>query len=288
MEVESASTPANAKNEIQEPSTDLEQQEDDVRRLPIKTYHCRFCSHLLIASTQDLLSSQTPLKRRNAPPGLDRAIILRLPGAKRKNTYRLNVEEDQNRKIGTEDSGSANATATAPGTETGQGQQTETQTEAEAGTGTGTEQAHYTIPLSTLIPETKPIIVRREDGFEKRILLRCGRCRVVVGYEIDSGVKNTSSDPDEDYDGYDEEQMEDEDEDEEYEDEDGDFAMPRRRTRRRKDDKDRAIYLLPGSIVGTEDLNHTSDGGGDMLNGMIERNSVLKGMEREWMQWLEK
>lgn len=32
--------------------------------------------------------------------------------------------------------------------------------------------------------DTKTTIVRREDGFEKRLLWRCGRCRVVVGYEL--------------------------------------------------------------------------------------------------------
>lgn len=30
----------------------------------------------------------------------------------------------------------------------------------------------------------KVIVVRREDGFEKRRVWRCGRCGVGVGYEI--------------------------------------------------------------------------------------------------------
>jgi hypothetical protein len=38
--------------------------------------------------------------------------------------------------------------------------------------------------LLNLLQDPKPIIVRREDGFEKRSLWRCGRCSVVVGYEI--------------------------------------------------------------------------------------------------------
>ncbi|CAG8960994.1 hypothetical protein HYFRA_00002533 [Hymenoscyphus fraxineus] len=41
----------------------------------------------------------------------------------------------------------------------------------------------YTILLS-LTPESKPTLIRREDGFEKRNLYRCSRCRVVVGYGI--------------------------------------------------------------------------------------------------------
>lgn len=33
-------------------------------------------------------------------------------------------------------------------------------------------------------PARKVVIVRREDGFERRRLFRCGRCGVGVGYEI--------------------------------------------------------------------------------------------------------
>ena len=45
-------------------------------------------------------------------------------------------------------------------------------------------KAGYSLLLSTTL-DRKPLIVRREDGFEKRILLRCGRCRLVVGYKLD-------------------------------------------------------------------------------------------------------
>ncbi len=41
----------------------------------------------------------------------------------------------------------------------------------------------YTILLG-MVPEKKITIVRREDGFEKRVLYRCSRCSIVVGYEI--------------------------------------------------------------------------------------------------------
>lgn len=33
--------------------------------------------------------------------------------------------------------------------------------------------------------ETKPVVIRRGDGFEKRILLRCKRCNLVIGYKLD-------------------------------------------------------------------------------------------------------
>jgi hypothetical protein len=45
------------------------------------------------------------------------------------------------------------------------------------------QQESYTILLSHARDPT-PVIIRREDGFEKRYLLRCQRCKVIYGYEI--------------------------------------------------------------------------------------------------------
>lgn len=47
------------------------------------------------------------------------------------------------------------------------------------------EGKHYSILLSTTLPDRRATLVRREDGFEKRLFLRCGRCRLVVGYFLD-------------------------------------------------------------------------------------------------------
>ncbi|KIW66460.1 hypothetical protein PV04_05795 [Phialophora macrospora] len=33
--------------------------------------------------------------------------------------------------------------------------------------------------------QRRPVIIRREDGFERRILLRCARCKLVLGYSLD-------------------------------------------------------------------------------------------------------
>jgi hypothetical protein len=41
----------------------------------------------------------------------------------------------------------------------------------------------YTMTLG-MNKDNKATIVRREDGFEKRVLWRCGRCRVVLAYEL--------------------------------------------------------------------------------------------------------
>jgi hypothetical protein len=43
------------------------------------------------------------------------------------------------------------------------------------------------------IEESKPIIIRREDGFERRTLVRCERCRLVVGYKLDGDHFDDSS-----------------------------------------------------------------------------------------------
>lgn len=39
--------------------------------------------------------------------------------------------------------------------------------------------------LLNIVPERRPIVVRREDGFEKRTLLRCARCKLTIGYTLD-------------------------------------------------------------------------------------------------------
>lgn len=105
------------------------------KTLPIKTHHCRFCNHLLLATSRSLSS----LPRRK-DPARDAALILPLP------TSTSNDDDESTSTRGVK---------------------------------------HYSILLSTSIPDRKATLVRREDGFEKRLFLRCGRCRVVVGYFLD-------------------------------------------------------------------------------------------------------
>jgi hypothetical protein len=68
--------------------------------------------------------------------------------------------------------------------------------------------------------DSKAIIIRREDGFEKRYLQRCGRCGLVVGYHLDSsqynGAKGTGREGD-------------------------------------------VVYVLPGSLMSTEDMSEGKD-----------------------------
>ncbi|KAF8861097.1 hypothetical protein BDZ45DRAFT_287396 [Acephala macrosclerotiorum] len=78
----------------------------------------------------------------------------------------------------------------------------------------------YTLLLS-LTQDRKPTLVRREDGFEKRLLYRCGRCRLVVGYTLDNPAGGEAMDIDGGAEG-----------EERY--------------------KGKVIYILPGGVMSTD------------------------------------
>jgi len=124
----------------------------------VYTYHC-LCTSLLLASTHQLLS----LPRR-APPAIDRAIILPLPPAP------LPSETDADKMEDSE-----------PNTRTG-------------ATQSDVSELGYTSLLS-MTPDRRVTVIRREDGFEKRYLWRCGRCRLVVGYELDKEHSSGTAKP---------------------------------------------------------------------------------------------
>ena len=125
----------------------------------IHTYHC-LCSTLLLATPYALSS----LPRR-APPSLDHAYILPLPSLSSlpssitNTTSTTNTAEDHANVINsTNDKQKANSH----------------------------DQIDVLPSLLTpnLRPARKLVVVRREDGFEKRKVLRCARCGIGVGYEI--------------------------------------------------------------------------------------------------------
>jgi hypothetical protein len=125
----------------------------------INTYHCCYCTHLLLASTHYL--DALPTRR---PPALDRGLILPLPPPHFDNSP---------------DSSSSDSEAERPPAEEQLSKRRNRHEKSGGGSGVG-----YSILLSTTV-DRKPVMIRREDGFEKRLLLRCGRCRVVVGYKLD-------------------------------------------------------------------------------------------------------
>ncbi|KAA8646893.1 hypothetical protein EYZ11_005987 [Aspergillus tanneri] len=169
----------------QEPTT---QQSKSKSTLTILTYHCRFCNHLLLATTQKL----STLPRRKEP-AKDSALILPL------------------------------LLSPSPSLDTTQGNDGKGSTENT----TETHQKHYTILLSTALPERKATLVRREDGFEKRRFVRCGRCRVAVGYFLDAVHFPVQKGRINEEDG-----------------EDGESA----------EDRAKVVYLLPGALVDTESM----------------------------------
>ncbi|KAJ5787025.1 hypothetical protein N7457_002015 [Penicillium paradoxum] len=159
------------------------------QRLPIQTQHCRFCNHLLLATTRTI----STLPRRSGE-GKDKALILPLE---------RNSSEDRDLEA-------------------------ELEQEAASAAETPARKArhafsHTTLLLATTIPDRRATIIRRDDGIEKRILLRCGRCKVVVGYYLDRIHW-------------------------------GSAANGSAGTEEGAEQRPPAVYLLPGAIVETEKM----------------------------------
>ncbi|KAJ5320597.1 hypothetical protein N7508_000880 [Penicillium antarcticum] len=179
-------------------------EQTNPERHQIHTQHCRFCNHLLLATTRNI-----PTLPRRSGEGKDKALILPLERTTDENELSAELE--------------AEAQSTNPPT-----------AGAETGAGAGkTRQSanHTTLLLATTIPDRRATMIRREDGIEKRVLLRCGRCRVVIGYYLDEVHYSTSGGGQE-------------------------------------GERPQALYLLPGSLVGTEGM------GGEGVG------------EGEWREWI--
>jgi hypothetical protein len=224
-----SASPSRSPAPQQQDDQDHQHQEQQQQRLKVHTHHCRFCNHLLLATTRTIAT----LPRRKAP-AQDNALILPLPSA----------DEDEEEDEEEDDEPDADATTSPePGTETNR---PETQKAESEGRGTRRKQKHYTILLSTTLPDRKATLVRREDGFEKRRFLRCGRCRVVVGYFLDAVHFPVGH-------GKGEDKGEDVGE--------GEGA----------DQEPRVVYLLPGALMETE------------IMGDEEK---MRAMDREWSGWI--
>ena len=115
----------------------------------IHTYHC-LCTQLLLA-TPYILSD---LPKRQAP-GLDGARILPLgkPSNNQEDERMVNPDPLH------EDPGSV---------ENGNDE---------------SDRVQYSLLLNTTL-DRRAVVVRREDGFEKRWIRRCARCRTGIGYVL--------------------------------------------------------------------------------------------------------
>ncbi|KAI5777751.1 hypothetical protein EDC01DRAFT_676888 [Geopyxis carbonaria] len=190
----------------------------------VHTYHCNFCSHLILASTHTIPS----LPRRRAP-GLDNAIIVPLPPPP---------------KTSSED-GPQSASESSD-------------SESEAGgSSRRRDKDSYTL-LLTLTRDRAAKVITREDGFEKRYLWRCGRCRLIVGYQLDEchyemGGRSEVGTGTVLVGG-------------------GDAGGAKDRSRKDKTkrrDRGRYLYVLPGAVVETEDLGkETNRRDVDLMEGV--------------------
>lgn len=180
--------------------------EPTTQRHQIHTQHCRFCNHLLLATTRNI-----PTLPRRSGEGKDNALILPL---ERTNESELEAELEAE----AQSTSNSNFNSTQGQAQTGKTRQSSN---------------HTTLLLATTIPDRRATLIRREDGIEKRVLLRCGRCRVVVGYYLDEVHYATAVTGGQE-----------------------------------EGERPRAVYLLPGSLVGTEGM------GGEGVG------------EGEWREWI--
>lgn len=139
---------------------------------PIQTQHCRFCNHLLLATTRTL--STLPRRGEGAQ---DKAIILPLENGD--TDADMEAETEIEAEIEIEGEGKSPFHEDQPEATTATANKNTVKPK------TGSKTKHTTLLLPTTIPDKRATLIRREDGIEKRILLRCGRCRVVVGYYLD-------------------------------------------------------------------------------------------------------
>ncbi|KAI9888135.1 MAG: hypothetical protein M1823_000070 [Watsoniomyces obsoletus] len=149
----------------------------------LHTYHC-ICNQLILASTH-ILSS---LPRRQSP-GLDKALILPLPplpGRRRHGSS--NSASSSSSEASSDDDEEDEAPEppnTSPPERANKHKHNHKRGPKEKDAMKNKEYNQgYSLLLSTTL-DRRPNIIRREDGFEKRWLWRCGRCRVVVGYQLD-------------------------------------------------------------------------------------------------------
>lgn len=176
----------------------------------INTYHC-ICNQLLLATTYTL----TSLPRRRSP-GLDAALILPLPPPPHRSS---STSGSASSSASSSEDEADNPSEPLREPKTGDSRNAKISRAARSNSG-------YSLMLSTTL-DRKPIIVRREDGFEKRWLWRCGRCKVVVGYQLDEVHFRTSESG-----GYGT----------------GGAAQEKKRTR------EKVAYLLPGGLMTTSEM----------------------------------
>lgn len=221
----------------------------------VYTYHCAYCSNLFLASTHSF--SNLP-KRKD--PGLDHAIIVPLPPPPKSDEESDSSsseddssededepEEPEAPKAPTEvtdPDAPPPAAADFDPEKTALVEDTEV-TKGGAGgppklTSKQREKDDYTLILS-LSKDRAAMIITREDGFEKRWIWRCGRCRLVTGYQLDDAhFANSSTHPNAMVTT--------------VGDAGADDGRSEKEKRKLERKRKRYLYILPGAVLPTEEL----------------------------------
>ncbi|KAI5812035.1 hypothetical protein BZA77DRAFT_150919 [Pyronema omphalodes] len=146
----------------------------------IHTYHCTSCSLFLLSTTHNLHT--LPVR---ASPSKDTSRILPFP-AFLQNPGALSSHSEPSAEsfsvlLGVASGGGASVASSGGSGNSGNlGNSASSSGAGRAGFATGT--GGFATGIGT---GTGKVVVAREDGFEKRILYRCGRCKVVVGYALE-------------------------------------------------------------------------------------------------------
>ncbi|RPB24607.1 hypothetical protein L211DRAFT_867931 [Terfezia boudieri ATCC MYA-4762] len=221
----------------------------------VHTYHCTFCSHLLLATTLWL-----PTLPTRQPPSLDRAIIAPLPPPPRNPDSGSTSPSPSSSSSSSSSDSDSDSDCSPPHTTTNTN--TPLAAAAAAAIARSTppppprprKQKDYTLLLSSTRDRT-PKIITREDGFEKRYFWRCGRCKVVYGYQLDnihypSSTTATTTAAQGEGNGMERDQI-----------------VQQRRTRKKKRDY---VYFLPGALTPTEQLGREVADGESVFPGVSE------------------
>ncbi|TGO78314.1 hypothetical protein BELL_0071g00340 [Botrytis elliptica] len=134
----------------------------------INTYHCAYCTNLLLATTHTI---STLPKRKGTGDG---SFILPVSGV----VPRFGGERERN---GDGDGDAMDVTRDGISAEEGERDDGE---DLKDGDEQDSLPSYGYTNLLALTKPSKQVIVRKEDGFEKRGVWKCGRCAVAVGYEV--------------------------------------------------------------------------------------------------------
>ncbi|KAI9741669.1 MAG: hypothetical protein M1834_000054 [Cirrosporium novae-zelandiae] len=215
----------------------------------IHTYHhISPCASLLLATT-------TPLNAlpHRAPPSLDASLILPLPPLPHSPSPSSDNEDDPEDENNNKDS-SNNQSPSPKDLEKGVKGKGKGKENSEGGEGEdGDGDKHYAVLLSTTL-DKKPQIIRRDDGFERRRLVRCAKCRGCVGYFLEHPQQS----------GQHQQQrvqpstsstnittiVEAEEEGEEEP-----SAQTQTQNKEKEKEKQRVVYIIPGGLVETTELD---------------------------------